>query len=370
MALLNYSLMQMAAKIVYYGPGLGGKTTNLQYIYSNTAQKSRGEMVSLDTAADRTLFFDLLPIEVGSIAGFKTRLQLYTVPGQVFYNTTRQLVLKGVDGVVFVADSQRPMLPANMDSIMNLRENLKQQGIDLEEIPLVLQYNKRDLSDICTVEDLNEALNHGSWPAFEASALHGNGVFETLKEVTRLTLRSLKAKLMDGSLSTGSKPASKSSAAARSKPVAAAASAAPKPKVETKAPQAAPTESASESEAQTAKTEAPKKTERRRPAGRTTPASRSDVLAELEKLRNQTLRSRKTPKHAAKNGHEEIHRDILVALKPEDLHRAQRLSLQLVVEDGDQKSVHTLRDYHVDIDQRPTLEEILLRLNIAVRSQS
>jgi signal recognition particle receptor subunit beta len=344
MALLNYSLMQMAAKIVYYGPGLGGKTTNLQYIYGNTSVKSRGEMVSLDTAADRTLFFDLLPLEVGSIAGFKTRLQLYTVPGQVFYNTTRQLVLKGVDGIVFVADSQRPMLPANTDSIVNLAENLKQQGLNLEDIPLVLQFNKRDLNDICTADEMNEALNSMSWPAFEASALNGEGVFETLKEVTRLTLHSLKSKMLDGSLSSSSRPARP--VAARPRPNAAAA---PKP-----AATHPPTAPAS----------------RPKPKRPSAPASRGDVLAELEKLRDQTLHGKKTAKVAAKNGHEEIRRDILVSLKPEDLRRAERLNLQLVVEDGESKSVHTLSDYLVDIEQRPTLEEILLRLNIAVRSQS
>jgi len=261
------------------------------------------------------------------------------------------------------------MLPANMDSIMNLRENLKQQGIEIENIPLVLQYNKRDLSDICPVEELEDALNSGHWPAFEASALRGTGVFETLKEVTRLTLRSLKAKLIDGSLSTSARPASKAPPKT-TKPKPAAAE--PTPPLQAEPVTAPATESTQpESAAHSAedKVDSTKKAERRRPTRRTTPASRSDVLAELEKLRTQALRGKKQTKHADKNGHEEIHREILVALKPEDLHRAQRLSLQLVVEDGDQKSVHTLRDYYVDIEQRPTLEEILLRLNIAVRSQ-
>ena len=144
MAFFNYSRMQLAAKIVYYGPGLCGKTTNLQYIYKATADNSRGEMVSLETATDRTLFFDLLPIEVGSIAGFKTRIQLYTVPGQVFYNTTRKLVLKGVDGVVFVADSQRPMYQANIDSLNNLAENLTGMGLSIESIPMCRAYVPRD----------------------------------------------------------------------------------------------------------------------------------------------------------------------------------------------------------------------------------
>ena len=149
----------MTVKIVYYGPGLCGKTTNLQYIYGHTAENSRGEMVSLETKADRTLFFDLLPLEVGTIAGFKTKIQLYTVPGQVFYNTTRKLVLKGVDGIVFVADSQRPMLPSNVESIANLETNLAELGIAMDGIPLVLQYNKRDLNDVCSVEELDLAIN-------------------------------------------------------------------------------------------------------------------------------------------------------------------------------------------------------------------
>ena len=195
MVFFNYSTMQMAAKVVYYGPGLCGKTTNLQFIYGHTSNESRGEMVSLETETDRTLFFDLLPIDVGTIGGFSTRIQLYTVPGQVFYNTTRKLVLKGVDGVVFVADSQRPMVQANVESFKNLEENLGEIGLTITDVPLVLQYNKRDLPNICTVEELNQALNFNNWLYFEASALTGQGVFETLKGVSKLTLMMLKRKL-------------------------------------------------------------------------------------------------------------------------------------------------------------------------------
>src|SRR4026209_1745207 len=148
MVFFNYATMQMAAKIVYYGPGLCGKTTNLHHIYGRTAPDSRGEMVSLETETDRTLFFDLLPLDVGIISGFKTRVQLYTVPGQVFYNTTRKLVLKGVDGVVFVADSQRLMLDANLDSLANLETNLAEIGFKITDLPVVIQYNKRDLPDV------------------------------------------------------------------------------------------------------------------------------------------------------------------------------------------------------------------------------
>lgn len=196
MVFFNWATMQMAAKIVYYGPGLCGKTTNLSYIYAKTAPGSRGEMVSLETETDRTLFFDLLPLEVGKVGGFRTRLQLYTVPGQVFYNTTRKLVLKGVDGVVFVADSQRPMADANVESLQNLKENLAELGLDIATIPLVLQYNKRDLRNILSVEELEKALNpYGALQAFEAVAVHGDGVFETLKAITKLTLKSLRRRM-------------------------------------------------------------------------------------------------------------------------------------------------------------------------------
>jgi hypothetical protein len=187
--------MQMTAKIVYYGPGLGGKTTNLLAIHQKTAPGSRGEMVSLETETDRTLFFDLLPLDVGIIGGMKVRLQLYTVPGQVFYNATRKLVLKGVDGVVFVADSQVAALEQNMESFRNLEANLAEMGLSFDHTPLVLQYNKRDIHSIHTVEMLNEALNSGGVPWFEAAALHGIGVFETLKSISKLSIASIRKKL-------------------------------------------------------------------------------------------------------------------------------------------------------------------------------
>jgi hypothetical protein len=191
MAFFNYATMQMAAKIVYYGPGLCGKTTNLQYIYNKTSPKSRGEMVSLETESDRTLFFDLLPLEVGVIAGFRTRFQLYTVPGQVFYGETRRMVLKGVDGVVFVADSQRPMRDANVESLKDLDKNLKDMGINIKDIPIVLQYNKRDMPDVFSVEEMNKAMNPKGWPTFEAVAVTGEGVFPTLKALSSLVLENL-----------------------------------------------------------------------------------------------------------------------------------------------------------------------------------
>jgi len=197
MVFFNYATMQMAAKIVYYGPGLCGKTTNLHWIYSKTAPQSRGEMVSLETETDRTLFFDLLPLDVGVIGGFKTRLQLYTVPGQVFYNTTRKLVLKGVDGVVFVADSQRAMFEANVESFKNLRENLAEIGLELEDLPIVIQLNKKDLPNIIEREVILKTLDPDSkCTAIEAAAIVGEGVFETLKEISKLTLRNLRRRMM------------------------------------------------------------------------------------------------------------------------------------------------------------------------------
>jgi mutual gliding-motility protein MglA len=202
MVFFNYATMQMAAKIVYYGPGLCGKTTNLHHIYTKTSPQSRGEMVSLETETDRTLFFDLLPIDVGVIGGFKTRLQLYTVPGQVFYNTTRKLVLKGVDGIVFVADSQKAMLEANIESLNNLRENLHEIGINLDEIPLVFQLNKRDLPNIATVHEMLAVLDpERRYEYTESIASTGVGVFETLKLISKLTLRTLRRRM------TGEEPA-------------------------------------------------------------------------------------------------------------------------------------------------------------------
>jgi signal recognition particle receptor subunit beta len=196
MVFFNYATMQMAAKIVYYGPGLCGKTTNLHHIYGKTSPQSRGEMVSLETETDRTLFFDLLPIDVGVIGGFKTRLQLYTIPGQVFYNTTRKLVLKGVDGLVFVADSQLQMLDANIESFNNLRENLREIGLVLDDIPLVLQLNKRDLPSVATIDSMLETIDpERKYEYVESVASTGVGVFETLKTISKLTLRTLRRRM-------------------------------------------------------------------------------------------------------------------------------------------------------------------------------
>lgn len=186
--LINHTSKQVTAKIVYYGTGLGGKTTNLQYIYSVTNPRTRGELICMETEIERTLFFDLLPINVGLVKGYETRFQLYTVPGQVFYDSTRKLVLKGADGIVFVADSQELMVQANHESLENLKENLVSYNQRIEDIPLVFQYNKRDLKNIASVEKLNGSLNPQGRPYFEAVARNGLGVIETLREISSLTL--------------------------------------------------------------------------------------------------------------------------------------------------------------------------------------
>ncbi len=196
MVFFNHATRQMTAKIVYYGPGLCGKTTNLNTIYGKTSQKARGEMVSLNTETDRTLFFDLLPMDVGMVGGFKTKLQLYTVPGQVFYNSTRKLVLKGVDGIVFVVDSQTPMLDACKESYLNLEENLRELGLNLGEIPTVFQWNKRDLRNVVPVQELEAAFNPKGMPSFQSVASDGTGVFETLRGITKLALFHIKTNVL------------------------------------------------------------------------------------------------------------------------------------------------------------------------------
>jgi signal recognition particle receptor subunit beta len=195
MVLFNYSTRELTAKIVYYGPGLCGKTTNLQYIYSSLPEDvKKGKMLSLATKTDRTLFFDFLPIDLGTIRGMKTRIQLYTVPGQVFYNSTRKLVLKGADGVVFVADSQSRMVEANIESYKNLEENLREMGIKIDEIPLVMQFNKRDLPNLSSVEEMNTRINRHNAPFYESVAMTGIGVEDTLKAITKLVLSKLSTK--------------------------------------------------------------------------------------------------------------------------------------------------------------------------------
>ena len=192
MSFINFAAREINCKIVYYGPGLGGKTANLQWIYDNTTKTQKGKMISLATETDRTLFFDFLPLDLGTVRGFRTRFHLYTVPGQVFYDASRKLILKGVDGVVFVADSQEERLDANLETLENLQENLQEHGFDFQSIPYALQLNKRDLPSILPVEELAKEIQVKGEPVIEGIAIQGVGVFETLREVAKQVLTELK----------------------------------------------------------------------------------------------------------------------------------------------------------------------------------
>lgn len=192
MTFINYASREINCKIVYYGPGLCGKTTNLQHIYDSTAPQAKGKLISLATETDRTLFFDFMPLELGTVRGFKTRFHLYTVPGQVYYDASRKLILKGVDGVVFVADSQEERMDANIESLYNLEDNLAAQGYDLNQLPYVLQLNKRDLPNVIPMDDLAYELRKKDEPVFEAVATSGEGVFDTLKAVAKQVLTELR----------------------------------------------------------------------------------------------------------------------------------------------------------------------------------
>jgi len=192
MTFINYAAREINCKLVYYGPGLGGKTTNIKFVYEKTNTTSKGKLISLATETDRTLFFDFLPLDLGEIRGFRTRFHLYTVPGQVFYDASRKLILKGVDGVVFVADSQAPRMEANLESLKNLELNLKEQGYDLRSIPYVLQFNKRDLPTALPFDEMKKSLHFKGEPIFEAIASQGTGVFETLKMIAKMILMELR----------------------------------------------------------------------------------------------------------------------------------------------------------------------------------
>ncbi len=191
MSMINYASREINCKIVYYGPGLGGKTTNLEYVYRKVNPDTRGKLISLATEQERTLFFDFLPVNLGSIRGFKTRFHLYTVPGQVYYNASRRLILKGVDGVIFVADSQAERMDANVAAMENLYQNLAEYGYDPRVLPIVLQWNKRDLPNAVSLEELRAQLNPGGLPEFEAVATEGTGVFDTLRAVSKQVLKSM-----------------------------------------------------------------------------------------------------------------------------------------------------------------------------------
>ena len=428
MVFFNYSTMQMAAKVVYYGPGLCGKTTNLQFIYGHTSTDSRGEMVSLETETDRTLFFDLLPIDVGSIAGFNTRIQLYTVPGQVFYNTTRKLVLKGVDGVVFVADSQRPMLAANLESLKNLQINLEEMNLTAETMPIVLQYNKRDLPDVCSIEEMEQALNPHGWPSFAASAVTGQGVFETLKGISKLTLLNLKKRLNKPGPETSSpgkiiamqapaRPAFAAAPPARPAPPAGTPVQASGPQVmpdltpspAPAAPRGAAPVAAAAPAARPGAAAMPPKGAPLSPAARPK-STQVDVLAELEKIRKQAMHapgaapaarhappagapirppapiapiaavpaagaavgvggSSAHPKYPVLNGKGEIHRSVELTLKRGEFSRARRFLLNLRIEDEDRQVVEAIRDLPIEIQDAKTLERVLLQLNVALKSK-
>ncbi|TNE95386.1 MAG: gliding-motility protein MglA [Deltaproteobacteria bacterium] len=195
MSFVNYQTKEINCKIVYYGPGLGGKTTNIQYVYQKTSGDAKGNIITLNTENERTLFFDFLPLDLGEIRGFKTRFHLYTVPGQVFYEASRKLILRGVDGVIFVADSQVERMEANIESLTGLEKNLREQGYNIEKLPLVMQWNKRDLPNISPIEELRKKLNKWDCPEFEAAALKGEGVFETLKTMSKHVLMNIKGGL-------------------------------------------------------------------------------------------------------------------------------------------------------------------------------
>ena len=192
MSFINFAAREINCKIVYYGAGLGGKTTNLQHIYGKTSEQQKGKMISLATETERTLFFDFLPLDLGTVRGFKTRIHLYTVPGQVFYDASRKLILRGVDGIVFVADSQEERMDANLEALDNLATNLKEHNIDFTKLPYVLQLNKRDLPNILPLDQLTRELRKKDEPVMEAIAFQGNGVFETLKEIAKQVLTELK----------------------------------------------------------------------------------------------------------------------------------------------------------------------------------
>jgi signal recognition particle receptor subunit beta len=191
MSLINYSSREINCKIVYYGPGLCGKTTNIQYVYNKVDPSTKGKLITLATEMDRTLFFDFLPLELGQVKGFKTRFHLYTVPGQVYYDASRKLILRGVDGIVFVADSQQARYDANIESLYNLHENLEEYKLKLDDVPFVLQYNKRDMENVIELEELEQELNPEKFPSFPAVAVKGDGVFDTLKCVAKGVLKKL-----------------------------------------------------------------------------------------------------------------------------------------------------------------------------------
>jgi signal recognition particle receptor subunit beta len=388
----NYTTMQMTAKIVYYGPGLCGKTTNLHWIHHKTAPGSRGDMVSLETETDRTLFFDLLPLEVGVIGNLKVRLQLYTVPGQVFYNATRKLVLKGVDGIVFVADSQQAAQDANVESMGNLHENLSELGLTLDQVPFVLQYNKRDIRNIVPVEAMNKALNPLSAPAFEAAALHGIGVFETLKAISKQAIGQVRKKIAEetrrrpepqpaATVPEPALPASKPAAAAPAAPAA----------VRTR-PAAPPAPVADQNPLLSLVGDVPAEVEfAEQDTGKMSlrpveTRAVGDIHDQLEKLR--TIAAAPTPKAVAapsaskdlekrlanmlvpeSGAHQEVKRKAALEIPAKLLKGASGVKVQLVF-DGEGSEDYTCEAVNVRLVGNRRLERLLLRLDLEIKGKS
>ena len=416
MVFFNYATMQMAAKIVYYGPGLCGKTTNLHHIYGRTAPGSRGEMVSLETETDRTLFFDLLPLDVGVIGGFKTRVQLYTVPGQVFYNTTRKLVLKGVDGIVFVADSQKAMKDANVESMVNLRTNLAEIGINLDDLPLVFQYNKRDLPNILSLEELEESLNPDRrHESYEACAVLGQGVFETLKAISKITLRSVKKKMLGDERSARPAPLA-GTAGSSIWPAAGDESSPASPEADDAASEERIEPPPAEPAAAAAQPEAPRETpwsgtllhpgtapSMPAPSSRETqeinvsfaqtPAmevkhvrvrSNIDILSELDKLRRNATAApapdRATRRAAAEisiddllanslNHKKEINRVFEIRVSQSDLARGHAVKVDMEIEDKQNQTVGEKKSFSIPLAAKSDVEKVLLSLKFHISSK-
>lgn len=332
MVFFNYSTMQLAAKIVYCGPGLSGKTTNLEWVFGHTAPHIRGEMVTLATDTDRTVFFDLLPLELGHLAGFKTRLQLYTVPGQVFYNSTRKLVLRGVDGLVFVADSQRDMHHANLESLRNLQENIAEMDMDFDDIPLVLQYNKRDLDDTMRVEEMNQWYNLQRCPWNEATATLGIGVFETLKSISKLTLTAIKKRLVQRNLE------------ARTGPLLAAT------RGSTVSDQNLPPIVAKPRPIAVSKQDSP---------------TRPPTAAAPPKPANPTPPVK--PKPPTKPDLDRLRKKLKLALKQETFHRTRQVNVSLTLADEDEKPIAVFRNIRLMVENPHELQRLLLELKVLIK---
>jgi mutual gliding-motility protein MglA len=388
----NYTTMQMTAKIVYYGPGLCGKTTNLHWIHHKTAPGSRGDMVSLETETDRTLFFDLLPLEVGVIGNLKVRLQLYTVPGQVFYNATRKLVLKGVDGIVFVADSQQAAQDANVESMGNLHENLSELGLTLDQVPFVLQYNKRDIRNIVPVETMNKALNPLNAPAFEAAALHGIGVFETLKAISKQAIGQVRKKIAEETRRRPEPVAAARAPEPAPPPLKPAAAAPAAPATAKPRPAVAPAPVADQNPLLSLVGDGPGEVEfaeqdtSKMSLRAVETRGMGDIHDQLEKLR--TIAAAPTPRAAAapsatrdlekrlanmlvpeSGAHQEVKRKAGLEIPAKLLKGASGVKVHLVF-DGEGSEDYTCEALNVRLVGNRRLERLLLRLDLEIKGKS